>query len=422
MDGDNNDGNEANGQRQLEERRQRLATRNQPHLAGLLERQLEQPPPPPPQLPQPGRDRNDPLLNLIRGLRGPPVLQRQRQQRRRPTPVQRRRVDRDPSESLQTRRRAMEIMNADLQEMSQICVRVLRQQQPLVESRIQSLLEEQERLAAREDHNPPPAEDERDEEEEEEGEIAGPTKAEQAERLEMELAVAFAQTQQIPEDIATLRPIYSDPENHVSPGQLRTLFRVFESAYFDMQSNIAELEEMQEEEEEDEEEQVVNVDAGFGMMMGAMGAMANADAGIGLAAALLGVASGMIPPMGAGGAGNGMSPEMMQQFVQRLGLPADFFADVPVPMREDTLQTMPSTAYKDTKHPEGKSLNEECNICMLAFQPDDMVRMFPCCNVVQHTDCLVQWFTRHDNCVVCRAKVSDTLRARTPPREGEETE
>lgn len=53
--------------------------------------------------------------------------------------------------------------------------------------------------------------------------------------------------------------------------------------------------------------------------------------------------------------------------------------------------------------------NQDCNICLSLFEDDDMVRVFPCCDLAQHTECLVEWFKTHDNCIVCRKKISDVL-------------
>lgn len=46
----------------------------------------------------------------------------------------------------------------------------------------------------------------------------------------------------------------------------------------------------------------------------------------------------------------------------------------------------------------------------MAFDPDDMVRVFPCCELAQHTTCLEEWFKTHDSCIVCRKKLGDVLR------------
>lgn len=397
--------------RLLEERTQRLAAH--PHLSILLERQIETATEPPVQRGVAGvRPVPESEYEMFARLMQPSLAQPQRQRpRREGEPVIRRRIDRDPTETLDTRRHAMNIMNSTLQEISQLCVRVLRQQQPLVESRIQNILEQQERLAAR----PSPEEGEEDD------------RVQEAERLESELAVSFSQMQQIPEDISTIRPLYNDRENEVTVGQMRTLFRVFESVYFDMQSAIAEEEEEEDDEEMPPLEEDIQIGGGVGGLLAAMmglGAVGNRGgggglgggldgaAGLGMAAALLGVASGLMPPQGlVAGMAGGMSQNQMQRMVERLGLPADFFANVPVPMQEETLQAMPSTAYQAVEVPQSKPLNSECNICMMPFEPEDMVRLFPCCNVVQHTECLERWFQTHDTCLVCRQKVGDQLAA-----------
>ena len=121
-----------------------------------------------------------------------------------------------------------------------------------------------------------------------------------------------------------------------------------------------------------------------------------------MAAAFLGVASGMSEL-------SGLSPEIMQRMVRDLSLPADFFSNVPVPMQEQTLQAMPSTSYRNQKEEMERESNKECNICLQEFEDEDMVRLFPCCQSVQHTECLSEWFNRRDTCIVCKKKVCDTL-------------
>jgi hypothetical protein len=345
------------------------------------------------------------VADLLLGLGpAPPRIARRR------APIQRRRIDRDPTESLDARRRAMEIMNTAIQQLSQLSTRVIRQQQPLIQSRIQTLLGEQERLL----------EADQDEEQEE----GQPTREEEAERIESGLAIAFSEVEQTAADIATLRPIYADGDNEVTPQQLRSLFRVFERVYFDMRDEIEELEE-----ELEEEEPVANggmppglagallaIMAGGGIGGVGGGERNRGDPAIGMAAALLGVATGLLP---LGQIGAGLSAEDMQRMIRDYNLPADFFANVPVPMQEETLQAMPSMTYSEHREVRGADLNEECNICLTAFNPDDMVRLFPCCQNVQHTECLTGWFDRRDTCVVCKKKVRDTLNENTaePPQE-----
>ena len=88
---------------------------------------------------------------------------------------------------------------------------------------------------------------------------------------------------------------------------------------------------------------------------------------------------------------------------------ADFWGAVPTPMPENALEAMPLRQYKEA-HEAGAAINEECNICIESFAPEDEVRVFACCKLAQHQQCLEEWFQSHDTCVVCRQKVLDTLR------------
>ena len=115
----------------------------------------------------------------------------------------------------------------------------------------------------------------------------------------------------------------------------------------------------------------------------------------------------------------------MRNLLQRIGAPASFWENIPVPMEAQTLEQIPSQSYQSVvdqrfvkkyllhvinvaiRAASGKECNKECNICMMSFETEDMVRVFPCCNLAQHTDCLVQWFNTHDTCIVCRKKISD---------------
>jgi hypothetical protein len=310
----------------------------------------------------------------------------------------------------------MEIMNRSVQELSQLCNRVLRQQQPLIQSRIQTLLGEQEQLLSQPDNN--------NNEEElflEEGEIRV-TREEEVERIESGLAVAFSEVEQLSADIETLRPVYADNDNEVSPQQLRTLFRVFESIYFDMRDTIQEMEEQEDDEMPDLEEDAHGLPPMLGAMLGMMAGTGGRGAGIGMAAALLGVASGVASGVLGGLGEAGLSPEAMQRMMRELHLPADFFANVPVPMQDETLQAMPAIPYQEQQAQLARELNQECNICLQSFEPNDMVRLFPCCQVVQHSECLVGWFNRRDTCVVCKTKVCDTLKEKSEGNSNQEEE
>jgi hypothetical protein len=130
--------------------------------------------------------------------------------------------------------------------------------------------------------------------------------------------------------------------------------------------------------------------------------------------------------------GPGQSDALLRQMLQRMGAPASFWENIPVPITDDILSQIPSQRYQDVvsnrrekiarerselSDPEQttptKECNQECNICLMQFEDSDMVRVFPCCELAQHTDCLAEWFKTHDNCIVCRKKTSDLL-AGTP--------
>jgi len=342
-----------------------------------------------------------------------------------PDPIRRRRVERDPAASRDARERTMEIMNASIQELSQICTRMLRHEQPLVQSRIQSLLAQQERLDQREQELQEMKEEEVLEEEESASCSLEDIEdiQEKKELVELDLSVAFLEVEQITADMEVLRPVYSARDHDLTREELRTLFRVLEGVYFDMRDTIGEMEDGQDGEEIEEGEVVIGGGIGTSslaaLLLGGLvggnnneaegGNAINAgiNAGIGMATALLGVASGMVPNAGQGA--SGLSPEIMQRMVRDFGLPADFFANVAVPMQEETLQAMPSTTYQNQKGQIEREINKECNICLQPFDDEDMVRLFPCCQCVQHTDCLTEWFNRKDTCVVCKKKVCETL-------------
>lgn len=109
--------------------------------------------------------------------------------------------------------------------------------------------------------------------------------------------------------------------------------------------------------------------------------------------------------------GGGGDPTRLRDLLRQMGAPANFWDDIPVPMTSEALERIPSQIYSDVvreRQQKEKESNEDCNICLETFKDDDMVRIFPCCELAQHTDCLKKWFETHDNCIVCRKKMSDT--------------
>lgn len=91
---------------------------------------------------------------------------------------------------------------------------------------------------------------------------------------------------------------------------------------------------------------------------------------------------------------------------------SSFLEPVPNPMEITTLEKIPSinfSSFVKARKEKGKDHNTECNICMSEYSPDDLVRVFPCCELAQHSTCLEQWFKEHDMCIVCRKKTSDVF-------------
>jgi hypothetical protein len=114
---------------------------------------------------------------------------------------------------------------------------------------------------------------------------------------------------------------------------------------------------------------------------------------------------------------NGDGPErlrnMLGQFIGGGGVPANFFDNVATPIDDAFLnQHMPIMQYdtfSEKRKDQEKEPNEECNVCLDKFQDTDNIRVFPCCDIAQHSMCLNEWFREHDTCVVCRAKLLDTM-------------
>lgn len=123
---------------------------------------------------------------------------------------------------------------------------------------------------------------------------------------------------------------------------------------------------------------------------------------------------------------DGNGPERLRNVLGQLfgGMPENFFDNVATPINDAVLnQHMPVVQYSafvEKRKEQEKEANEECNVCLEKFQGEDNVRVFPCCEIAQHSACLEEWFREHDTCVVCRKKLLDTLgieQQRAPIRE-----
>jgi len=54
---------------------------------------------------------------------------------------------------------------------------------------------------------------------------------------------------------------------------------------------------------------------------------------------------------------------------------------------------------------------ESCQICLVGFEDDSVVRQLPC-NHFYHKECCDQWITQHGTCPTCRAKITDVVSPR----------
>ena len=75
---------------------------------------------------------------------------------------------------------------------------------------------------------------------------------------------------------------------------------------------------------------------------------------------------------------------LLRQLLQQMGAPSSFWDNIAVPMESTTLDKIPSQSYENaSKERSGSNqCNQECNICLTPFEPPDMVRIFPCCQLV----------------------------------------
>jgi hypothetical protein len=141
------------------------------------------------------------------------------------------------------------------------------------------------------------------------------------------------------------------------------------------------------------------------------------DHGGGLAslfASMMGLADGNLRverfELGGNNGNNGNDQRGLREMLQRMGAPSSFWENIPVPMTDQNLERMPSKTYEEVEKERGENCNKECNVCLETFEQNDMVRVFPCCHLAQHTSCLDRWFETHDNCIVCRTKMSDIFK------------
>jgi len=212
-----------------------------------------------------------------------------------------------------------------------------------------------------------------------------------------QIAALFAAVEQANADIPVLQSVAGNAV--VTAVQMQCVMRVLQDQYGELTNEIEEdrrqhpndqeeIEEMDDEEEDDNELNVRQAEPLGGMPPGL----------IGLAAAMMGAATGM---------GN------LDRMMNALGMPANFFDNVPVPMPESGLRHMPNVTYQEFKDKlvaNGEEPNTECNFCLENFEDSDQIRCYPCCpRVAQHTKCLDDWLASHDTCIICKKKVADVI-------------
>ena len=90
---------------------------------------------------------------------------------------------------------------------------------------------------------------------------------------------------------------------------------------------------------------------------------------------------------------NMMDNNMMNDFDDNLNNGVDI----------NLLNSLESTVLKDVSHLEEDK--KQCVICMEDFKDGDEVIYVPCLHVF-HKDCLLEWFKRHDDCPICKFKIT----------------
>jgi hypothetical protein len=300
----------------------------------------------------------------------------------RPRPIPVNRDDSNPLETATSRRQTHQRIGDRLVQLARLGCVLLQHRLPMFESRIQHLLEQ-----------------------------PGSSSSED------QIATLFAAIEQTNADIPVLQSINNNAP--VTPVQMQCVMRVIQDQYAELTTEVeedrqrqpAEAEQEDEEDEEEieetiEEEEEVDNDENHNVnrqQHNVNQQQRRREQGlppglIGLAAAMMGAATGM-----------GDLGRMMNV----MGMPANFFDNVPVPMSETGLRHMPNITYsefKDKLTANGEEPNTQCNFCLENFEDADQIRCYPCCpRVAQHTTCLDAWLASHDTCIICKKKVTDVI-------------
>lgn len=259
-----------------------------------------------------------------------------------------------PSYSLESHRSRVDSERAlvrQVRQMARACRTLLEQRLPLYQSQIQHLLDS-------------PGDNEH------------------------QVATLFAQIEQGNQDLPVLAEVGTRPS--LSVAEIHCVMRVLEDQYSQLRQE-AEHGPSEADLILEDTDEVNNAEDGAGT-----GALASL---LGFAA-LMGAASNNIGPDNGGGITN---------FARLLGIPANFFDNVPVPITDRGLQQMPVMTYASFKENlEGAEPNTQCNFCLDTFTDNDKIRCYPCCpRVAQHETCLEAWLRTHDTCIICKQKVGD---------------
>lgn len=289
----------------------------------------------------------------------------------RPRPISINR-DSNPLETTTSRRQTHQRIGDRLVQLAKTGCILLQHRLPMYESRIQHLLEQ-----------------------------PGSSSSED------QIATLFAAIEQTNADIPVLQSINNNAV--ITPVQMQCVMRVIQDQYAELTTEVEEdrqrqpAEQEEEEEEEEIEETIEEEEEIENEHHNVNRQQRRREQGlppglIGLAAAMMGAATGM-----------GDLGRMMNV----MGMPANFFDNVPVPMSETGLRHMPNITYKEFKDKltaNGEDPNTQCNFCLENFEDADQVRCYPCCpRVAQHTTCLDAWLASHDTCIICKKKVTDVI-------------
>jgi len=85
---------------------------------------------------------------------------------------------------------------------------------------------------------------------------------------------------------------------------------------------------------------------------------------------------------------------------------------------QDDITSLRTLTVAEARKPDSKVvLGEQCSICRMEFELDDVLRCLRCCHA-EHAECLDQWLNINKSCPLCQCEVQVAPADSSAPLEG----